>query len=403
MPWQGHGRPAHVGDPRSPSPLATTLSRKLTPLTFLQHLRGRAPIRTADALKSGLGALLGIPVTGLLAQMIASGRPSALPLLIPPIGASAVLAFAVPASPLAQPRAVIAGNMLSAVAGVSAALVFHAHPAIAVAAAVGGAIVIMSLLGCLHPPGGAVALGAALASGDGVSYAYVLVPVGLCSCLLVLSAMGYARLVGRSYPHRVPPLPNVHATKDASPLQRVGFTAEDVDNALAHYGDLLDVDRADLDALFRQVELQAHRRVHAHILCGDIMSRDVLSVDADQSAESALAYMRLHDLRAAPVVDASGRVIGMVRRAELQTGREGLVKAVVDPFVHRVRPGTAIEALLPILSSGAAHEAMVVDENRVLLGVITQTDLLGVLYRAHIVEALALQRADEAHAIDPAI
>ncbi len=61
---------------------------------------------------------------------------------------------------------------------------------------------------------------------------------------------------------------------------------------------------------------------------------------------------------------------------------------VLDPFVHKVRPGTTIEALFPLLSSGAAHEAMVVDENRVLVGVITQTDLLAVLYRAHIVEAV---------------
>ncbi|MBO9709171.1 MAG: HPP family protein [Caulobacter sp.] len=373
---------------------------------LVRLLRGRNPIRSSDVLRSGLGALLGVPITGLLAHLISSGRASALPLLIPPIGASAVLAFAVPASPLAQPRAIIGGNMISALAGVTCALAFHQQPALAAATAVALAIVAMGLLGCLHPPGGAVALGAALAAGPvgAASYAYVFVPVGLCSTLLVLSAIGYARAAGRSYPHRAPPPPpNVHATADAPPLNRVGFTAADIDAALARYGELLDIDREDLDALFREVELQAHRRVHAHILCGDIMSRDVLSVDLRQTAESALAYMRLHDLRTVPVVDAERRVAGMVRRAELQAGREGLVEAVLDPFVHKVRPGAAIEALLPILSSGAAHEAMVVDENRVLLGVITQTDLLGVLYRAHIVEALAPQRAEEAGAIDPAI
>ncbi|WP_165186525.1 HPP family protein [Caulobacter soli] len=373
--------------------------------TFSQVLRGRNPIRPADILRSGLGALLGIPATGLLAHLITSGHPSALPLLIPPIGASAVLAFAVPASPLAQPRAIIGGNMISALVGVTCALIFHAHPALAAAVAVAFAIIAMSLLGCLHPPGGAVALGAALVAGPigAASYASVFVPVGLCSTLLVLSAMTYARAVGRSYPHRVAPPPNVHDTRDAPPLQRVGFTAADIDQALAHYGELLDVDREDLDALFREVELQAHRRIHARILCSDIMSRDVLSVDLHQSAESALAYLRRHDLRSAPVIDADRRVVGMVRRAELQTGREGPVEAVLDPFVHKVRPGTAIEALLPILSSGTAHEALVVDEHRVLLGIITQTDLLGVLYRAHIVEAVALQRVQDGGAIDPVI
>ena len=363
--------------------------------TLTLAVRGRSPIRPRDILRSGLGALLGISGTGLLAHWISSGQASAVPLLVPPIGASAVLAFAVPASPLAQPRAIVAGNMVSAMAGVTCAWAFYPHATLAAAMAVACAIVAMGLLGCLHPPGGAVALGAALVAGPvgPASYGYVFVPVGLCSGLLVLFAMPYARAVGRSYPHRVAPIANVHATTDAAPVRRAGFTVSDIDNALAHYGALLDVDREDLDALFREVELQAQRRIHGHILCRDIMSRDLLSIDMHQTAESALTYMRAHNLRSAPVVDADRKVVGMVRRADLQTGRDGLVEAVLDPFVHKVRPGAAIEALLPILSSGAAHEAMVVDEHRVLLGIITQTDLLGVLYRAHIVETVALQRA----------
>jgi CBS domain-containing membrane protein len=60
--------------------------------------------------------------------------------------------------------------------------------------------------------------------------------------------------------------------------------------------------------------------------------------------------------------------------------------------VHRVRRTTPIQALLPLLSSGAVHEAVVVDADRTLLGIITQTDLLAVLYRAHVVEAMAANR-----------
>jgi CBS domain-containing membrane protein len=361
---------------------------------LVEFLRGRTPIRLSDTLRSGLGAMLGIPLTGLLAHFVTKGDISALPLLVPPIGASAVLAFAVPASPLAQPRAILGGNVISAIVGVTCALALHDQPAIASAAAVGFAIISMSILGCLHPPGGAVALGAALvAAPAGVnSYSFVLGPIGICSLLLVLSAMIYAPLVGRSYPHRVPRQTSAHATQDSPSLQRVGFTPSDIDNALAHYGELLDIDRADLDALFREVELQAHKRIHAHILCGEIMSRDILTVELHQSAESALTYLRNHDLRSAPVLDVDRKVVGLVRRAELQANRGRSVAAALDPFVQKVRAFTPIETLLPILSSGAAHEAMVVDENRVLIGIITQTDLLAVLYRAHIVEAIAMQK-----------
>jgi CBS domain-containing membrane protein len=200
--------------------------------------------------------------------------------------------------------------------------------------------------------------------------------------------MAYGRLTGHSYPHRVPPPSSPHHTQDPAPNARVGFDSADLDKALARYGELLDVSREDLDALFREVELQAHQRLHTQIRCGDVMSRDVISVDSHQSAESALAWLREHDLRVAPVVDEDHRVVGLVRRAELQTNRHRTVSAALDPFTHRVRESTPIAALLPILSSGHTHEALVVDADRRLVGVITQTDLIAVLYRAHIVEAV---------------
>jgi CBS domain-containing membrane protein len=101
--------------------------------------------------------------------------------------------------------------------------------------------------------------------------------------------------------------------------------------------------------------------------------------------------MQEHDLRTAPVIDADRKVLGLVRRAELQANRRRKVEAVIDPFVHRVRETTPIQALLPLLSSGAVHEAVVVDADRTLMGIVTQTDLLAVLYRAHVVEAMAGQ------------
>lgn len=357
----------------------------------LATLLRRPPGASApDIVRAALGALLGVAATGLAARALLGGGAATTPLLVAPVGASAVLAFAIPASPLAQPRSIIGGNLVSGLVGVACAAVIH-QPVLAAGLAVGVAILAMSLLGCLHPPGGAIALGAALATRvtDLHGLWAALAPLAACSILLVLAAAIYLNLMGRSYPHRAATPASPHATRDPAPLNRVGFTSEDVGEALAHYGELLDVAPEDLDALFREVELQAHQRIHKHILCGEVMSRDVIAVDIGQSADSALAFLQQHDLRAAPVLDEKRRVVGMTRRAELLAARGRTVAEALDPFVHKVMPGTPIEALLPLLSSGAAHEAMVVDADRVLVGVITQTDLLAVLYRAHIVEAVA--------------
>lgn len=347
-----------------------------------------------EAVRSSLGAGIGIASCGVVARCLVEGQISFSPLLAAPIGASAVLVFALPASPLAQPRAVVGGNMLSAIVGLVFGVIIP-DPLLASVAAVGVAILAMSLLGCLHPPGGAIALGTALAmsSSSPLGLDYPFVPVGLCSVLLVMAGSLYGRATGHAYPRRIDQLSSPHQTGDNPPLQRFGYTRADLDQALAQYGQLLDVNHDDLDAVFRTVEVQAHRRLHGAIPCADIMSRDVISLFAGQPADTALAKLQAHDLRTAPVVDVRGQVLGLVRRAELLAGGILPVGQLVDPVVATVGMESPVEELLPVLSSGAMHEALVIDEDRVLVGIITQTDLLAVLYRAHVVEAVVSAKA----------
>jgi CBS domain-containing membrane protein len=204
---------------------------------------------------ASLGAVLGIVVTAAVCFMIP--LPIATwPLLVAPVGASAVLVFAVPASPLAQPWPVIGGNVVSSFVGV---LVAHLVPSMALAAgiAVGAAILIMSLLRCLHPPGGAAALTAVIGGPliAAAGYNYPLVPVAANSVVLVLAAMLFHRFSGHSYPHR--PVPVVgHQAPPASIIPH----PEDIDRALEDLGETFDVSREDLDLIFRQVEFHAQQR-----------------------------------------------------------------------------------------------------------------------------------------------
>jgi CBS domain-containing membrane protein len=200
-----------------------------------------------DRLFACLGALAGIALTSLVSALLVPGH--ALVLLAAPMGASAVLVFAVPASPLAQPWPVIGGNVLSALVGIMVARLVPA-PEIGVGLAVGGAILVMSLTRSLHPPGGASALigvigGPAVAA---LGYRFVIVPVALNAVLLVATGIAFHRLSRHSYPHRPAAAPPF-----AHP--------EDIDLALAELGETLDVDRDDLDRLFARVEHHAARRV----------------------------------------------------------------------------------------------------------------------------------------------
>jgi CBS domain-containing membrane protein len=90
-------------------------------LPFIKRfVPGLAPVSLGERLRASIGALIGILVTGLVASL-ALGGGTDVPLLIAPMGASAVLLFAVPTSPLAQPWSIICGNTVSALIGVTCA------------------------------------------------------------------------------------------------------------------------------------------------------------------------------------------------------------------------------------------------------------------------------------------
>jgi CBS domain-containing membrane protein len=115
------------------------------------------------------------------------------------LGASALLVFALPGSPMAQPWAVVAGNTLSALIGITVFKLIS-EPLLAMPIAASLSIMGMFVLRCLHPPAAAVALIVAL--GHVTHYRYALFPVMIDSFLLVLVAGIYSNLTGKKYPNR---------------------------------------------------------------------------------------------------------------------------------------------------------------------------------------------------------
>lgn len=207
-----------------------------------------------DRLLGCLGALIGIALTGYVCARTIS---AASPMLVAPVGASAVLLFAVPASPLAQPWSIMGGNVISALVGV---LVVQLGAPVMLSAglAVGGAIMAMSVLRCLHPPGGAAALTAVIGGSTAhvAGFAFPLVPVGINSALLVLLGIAFHRFSGHSYPHRAIPVSGHVLVDDAPHLLDRG----DVDLALHDIGETFDIAREDLELLFHRVEVHAAER-----------------------------------------------------------------------------------------------------------------------------------------------
>ncbi len=226
----------------------------------------------AERLVACIGAAIAIAATIILCAMVPLGATD-LPIIVAPLGASAVLVFAVPSSPLAQPWPVIGGNILSTLVGVTAFILIP-NTAIAAGIAVGGAILLMSVLRCLHPPGGAAALTAVIGGPviHAAGYGFAFVPVGLNSVVLVAIAVLIHRSTRRRYPH-VPGIavgtPAADAVTPGATLNtklgdtpaRMGLHETDIDAALADMHESFDISREDLDALLAGAERHAVLRV----------------------------------------------------------------------------------------------------------------------------------------------
>ncbi|MBA4305900.1 MAG: HPP family protein [Sphingopyxis sp.] len=213
-----------------------------------------AGARLNDRLVACLGAGLGVFIAAVAGLGIQNMWP-ALPFLIAPIGASAVLVFAVPTSPLAQPWPVFGGNVLSAAVGVTVAHIIP-DPLLAVGLAVALAILAMSLLRCLHPPSGAVAVTAIIGSDAVIAagYMYPVTLVAANSAALVLAGYLFHRISGHSYPHRV--------SESPAPLP-AALLREDIELALAQTKETFDISPADLETLLMTAESFAAQRRNA--------------------------------------------------------------------------------------------------------------------------------------------
>ena len=171
-------------------------------LNSIQHFLGieRETVSGTEKLVATLGGLIGISLIAAISYQVTGATGAAL--IVPSMGASAVLVFAVPHGKLSQPWALIGGNLISAAVGVTC---YKLVPDTFLAAglAVGLAIGAMHVLGCIHPPGGASALAAVIGGPliNELGYLYVLTPVLLNVSIIFLVALTFNNLFPwRRYP-----------------------------------------------------------------------------------------------------------------------------------------------------------------------------------------------------------
>lgn len=367
---------------------------------------GKSNVSLQEKLISAVAGLVGIGLIMLVSQQFLDSQ--SLPWVVASMGASAVLLFAVPKGPLSQPWSFIAGHLFSAFIGISAAKLIS-DPVIASSVAVSLAIFVMYVTRSLHPPGGATAL-TAVVGGSAITelgYWYMLTPIGINLFVMLLWALIVNNLLpNRTYPNGIEGvfnLKNNNNTNSKDELPRPNMIhRSDLHEALTDMDVFVDVSEDDLSKLFNLSLMHTNKKNMGDILCRDIMTRNVISVEYDTDIEQVWKLLIKHRIHAFPVIDRAEFVLGVISMDDflnqIKVKSNSSIISQLSDFVLKTnssytdkpeyaghlmsKPAITIEDdkhildLFEIFYSHNIHHLPVVDNNNKLCGIITPKDLL---------------------------
>jgi len=214
-----------------------------------------------EKLIAGIGGFLGIFFISIISFQFVGAEGAAF--IVPSMGASAVLVFAVPHGKLSQPWSLFGGHLVSAAIGVAC---YQNVPNVFLAAgiAVGLSITFMHILKCIHPPGGATAL-AAVIGGPAIQdlgYLYILNPIWVNTFIIFIVAILFNRILPwRHYPA------NMMRFTETKPLsfqdETRQFDKKNIERAISEMNLIVDITTDDLQKLFELTQYRSSQHMSA--------------------------------------------------------------------------------------------------------------------------------------------
>lgn len=333
------------------------------------------------------------------------------PVLVASMGASAVILFVIPGSPLAQPWPFVGGQMLSALMGCGTAY-FVPDLVPASSLAVGLSVLAMLALRCLHPPGAATALAPVLSGTHQhlQDFGFLLTPVGINVVLMLVLALTINRLLlRRDYPLQgLPPKPVNNESGVQGNL--LGISQADIAQATSGFKHFLDVGEDELCQILTRLQLLTFQKNSGALSCGEIMQREIITVEYDTELETAWMLMYKNDLKVLPVLDRKQKVIGIVTRYDFfknlklapylsfqdrwlafikstpdtHTRKPEAIGHIMTRKVKTLPESAHIAELLPLVVDEGHHHVPIVDDVGHFTGMVFQSRLLSALFNQQV-------------------
>ncbi len=313
------------------------------------------------------------------------------PVLLASMGASLVILLFAPNSPFASYWSFFSGHLASAFIGITCAMYITPF-SLASALAISGSILTMLLFRCLHPPGAATAL-VPVISHHSLGYSFLLIPV-LHNVLVILIMV---TILNRYFLKNKPKRP--------LSAQPANLSQQDVQNALIDENEFIDVNIEKLHELLLNAEQQKLKRLHGNIVCSDIMTKTITTVEYGDEVEAGWQKMQQHKLTAMPVVDNKNRVIGIVtwtnflqfiemspyshfqekwmsfirRTADITAQKPEVIGHIMTKNVFVLSEKSSIIQLIALFSAQGCGQIPIINDEKKIVGMVYQSDLIKTL------------------------
>ena len=381
------------------------------PPTHIQWPPEKQNLSTRNILISAICALITIGLVGVISQHTLSGYN--VTFMTASMGASAVLLFVTPASPLSHPWSFIGGHLVSAFIGISCVKLIP-DLNLAGAITVFGSILAMYYTRSIHPPGGAAAL-LTVYGGDAIhamGYQFLLSPLLLNLTIMVICTMVYWKIA------------NIHQRQTAATgktaldqflakkgqprrLSGIPFTDQDLSKAIESMDTFVDITKEDLKEIFAQAIKESHSHQFIDTPCKELMNASVISVEFGTGLDETWQLLEQHELHGVPVVDTFNRLIGIVtisdfishasqlessKNASSDIAEQVTQLCIKTPGFESQKPEVAgqimtyqvifakeddrIGDIIPRFNQYEIHQIPVVNDNRKLKGILTFDDVV---------------------------
>lgn len=360
-----------------------------------------------EILFTAISALVALILIAVISNKLLLGVDS--PFIVASMGASAVLLFAVPSSPMNSPWAVVVGHLSSAVIGVTCSQYIDS---IILAAPIAGAtaILVMLYLRCLHPPGGATAMLIVL-GGDHVhatGYQFILTPIALNILILLSATLVIRRITGALRQSERGEVTIARVSKlEQSRALAPRLTEADIVAARAQLDTYIDVKDEQLLQLLRLATHNSHQRRLGDLRCQALMLPAPLCAEFGTPLAEVWGWFQQHHVTAVPVIDRARHVIGIItvhdfiRHAaefsqvtleeriaalihtthQLTSDKPEVAGQIMTTAVVTARQDARVAELLPLLDNRHIHHIPIVDTNDKLSGLLSRSEIVALLER----------------------